>query len=399
MAADVTSTLGNWVTAIVLPWLVLTDTGSPVKMGLVAVAELVPYLASGVLAAPLADRFGLRRTSIVTDLGSALGIAGIAAVAGIGYLPLLAIAAAVGALRGVGDRTKHVLLAPMARQAGMPVIRMTSLYETLTRTTQMIGAPVGGLLIYWLGTHPALWVDAASFLVCAGLVGAWVRPDEPATPPDGTPAREPYLVALRGGFAAMWRDRVLFTMTVMVFVLNMVSQAATTVFVPLWVAEVLGSPAALGLVLAAFAGGAVLGGVVFTVLAPKVAPYLTFSIGVLVGGAPRLFAFRSDSVAVLLTLTFVGGLAVSAVNPIFGALLYERVPAGLQTRVFGLVTAGTYGGLPLGAALAGAAVAGVGLRTAALLGGLFVIVASLLALRTLVAAVKAERRTPARPIV
>ncbi|HET9142234.1 MFS transporter, partial [Actinophytocola sp.] len=151
MAADVISALGNWITAIVLPWLVLETTGSAVKLGLVAGAELLPYLASGVFAAPLADRFGLRRTSIVTDLGSALAIAVIAAVPGIGYVALLALAAVVGGLRGVGDRAKHVLLAPMARQAGTPVVRMTSLYETLTRGTQMLGAPIGGLLIYWLG--------------------------------------------------------------------------------------------------------------------------------------------------------------------------------------------------------------------------------------------------------
>ena len=56
---------------VAIPWLVLITTGSPAKMGLVAGAEMLPYVVSGVLAAPLADRFGLRRTSIVTDLGSA----------------------------------------------------------------------------------------------------------------------------------------------------------------------------------------------------------------------------------------------------------------------------------------------------------------------------------------
>ncbi|HEU5469128.1 MAG TPA: MFS transporter [Actinophytocola sp.] len=395
LAAEVISALGNWISVIVLPWLVLVRTGSPVLMGLVAVGVLVPYLASGVLAAPLADRFGLRRTSIATDLGSALATAAIAAVPEIGYLPLLVLAGMSGALRGVGDRAKHVLLAPMARQAGMPVIRMTSLYETLTRGTQMVGAPVGGLLIYWLGTNPAIWVDAATFVVCAALVAVWVRPVEPATGPTHAPAaREPYLTALRGGVSALWRDRVLFAMIVAIFVVNVVTQAGTTVFVPLWVAEVLRSPAALGIVLSAFAAGAVLGGVVFTVLAPKMPPYLMFGVAVMVSGGPRLLVLGGDNVALVLAVTFGSGVAVAAVNPILGALLYERVPPRLQTRVFGLVAAGTYGGLPAGAALAGIAVAAFGFHTATLLGGVLAIAVSALTLRMLQQAVRTDRNRP-----
>ena len=59
LTADLISALGNWVSVIVLPWLVLQNTGSPAKMGLVAAAELVPYLLSSVFGPPVADRVGL----------------------------------------------------------------------------------------------------------------------------------------------------------------------------------------------------------------------------------------------------------------------------------------------------------------------------------------------------
>jgi MFS family permease len=379
MAADLVSALGNWVSVIVLPWLVLESTGSPVKMGSVAAAELVPFLASSVLATPLADRFGVWRTSIATDLGSALAMAAIAAAPRIGYLPLLILVGVAGALRGVGDRTKHVLLAPMAKTAGARMIRVTALYETFMRGTQLIGAPLGGLLIFWFGTQHAIWVDAASFTACAILVGVFVHPD--AEPAPRQP--EPYLVALRGGARHVWRDRPLFAMIALLFLLNMVTQAGTTVFVPLWISAELHTPAALGVVLAAFALGAVLGGLAFTLLVTRLAPVPTFAAGILISALPRLLVLGGHNLTLVLVVTFVSGLGMSALNPIFGALLYERVPAELQTRVFGLVGAACYAGLPLGAALAGASVAAYGLHTTILLGAAFILVACVPPIRAL----------------
>jgi MFS family permease len=377
LCADVVSALGNWVSVIVLPWLVLVSTGSPAKMGLVAAAGQVPYLLSSLLAPPLADRIGLRRTSVAADLGSALAMAAIAAMPGIGYLPLLGLVGFAGALRGVGDRAKHVLLKPMAEAAGVPVIRVTALYETLTRTTQMVGAPLGGLLIFWLGTRPAVLVDAVSFAACAALVGLLVRPPRAVA----EPAPERYLVALRAGARFLLADQVLVAMMLCIFLVNVLTQSGTTVFIPLWVAEVLHSPAALGVVLGAFATGGVLGSLTFTVLAPRMPRYLTFAVGITVAGAPRLFALSSHSLALVLVVTFVSGLGISAVNPIFGAMLYERVPAALQTRVFGLAGAVCSAGLPIGATLAGAVVTGLGLSTTVLLGGVLYLAVSLLPLR------------------
>jgi hypothetical protein len=54
------------------------------------------------------------------------------------------------------------------------------------------------------------------------------------------------------------------------------------------------------------------------------------------------------------------------VNPVIGLLLFERTPAALQARVFGLVTATAWAGLPLGGLLAGWAVTAIGLRPALL---------------------------------
>ncbi len=365
-AAEIVSALGNRMSIVAVPWLVLVITGSPVKMGLVAVGQLVPYLLAGVLATPLADRFGLRAASIATDVGSALAMAAIAAMPGIGFAAILGLVAVAGALRGVGDRAKHVLLRPMAEATGARMVRVTAAYEGLVRGATLVGAPLGGLLIYWFGAQGAIWVDAVSFLACAAIVAVLVRP--PAGP-DVAPVSEPYLQALRGGARYLRHDRVLLGLLMMVFFANVFAQASTAVFVPIWVSDVVGSPALLGTLLGAFAAGAVLGSILFTALAPALPQRATFVIALAAGGSPQLLVLLSHNLPLVLAVTFCCGVAMASLNPILGALQYERIPTELQTRVFGLATAICYAGLPIGGALGGLAVAALGLDPAILLGG------------------------------
>lgn len=352
---------------LAIPWLVLVTTGSATKMGLVAGAEMLPYVLSGVLAAPLADRFGVRATTIIIDACSALAMAGIAAAPRLGFGWLLVLVAVAGATRGLGDRVKHVMLRPLAEAAGIKVIRVTSAYEGFSRTAMLLGSAAGGLLIAWVGPLGAIWVDAVSFALCALVVATMVR-----LPPDAIPRQAPerYLVALRGGFRVLWRDDLLPSMIVMLFALNLFNQAGVAVFIPVWVDEVLHTPEALGLVLGTFAAGAVLGSIVFTAIAPKLPMYQTFMLGALLGGAPRwLILGLTHNMVLICTVTFLSGLAMAAVNPVIGAMLYERVPPELQTRAFGVCTAITFTGIPIGGVLGGLAVTELGLTTAILVAG------------------------------
>lgn len=368
-AADFISTLGTWLSLVAMPWLVLINTGSAAKMGIVAAAEWAPLLATSVLAPPLVDKIGLKRTSVLTDIGSALAMAAIAAVPLIGFTPLVLLVAAAGFLRGGGDRSKNVLLRPMATAAGVPMIRATGVYETMNRLAQLIGAPVSGLLIFWFGTRTAIWLDAASFALCAALIGGLVRPNEKDASKVG--AAQTYLAALRAGARTLFSDRLLVGMTAALFLLNVFSHAGVAVFIPLWISDVLRSPAGLGLLLGSYAVGALIGSLVFTALATKLPRFPTFALGVLIAGTPRLLVLGvSDSLAVVLVVTFVCGVAACAGPPILSALLFERVPNAVQTRVFGLVVGIAIAGFPIGGLLGGWAVAALGLHTAVLVGAL-----------------------------
>ncbi|MBB5114368.1 MFS transporter [Micromonospora echinospora] len=354
VGADLLSNLGTRISVVAIPWLVLETTGSPTKMGLVAAAETLPYMLSSALATPWADRFGIRRTSVFVDAASAAAMAVVALAPWLGFGTLLVLVAVAGGLRGIGDRVKHVLFKPAAERAGVPLIRLTSAYDGLARGMTLFGAVLGGLLIDWVGLTQAIWIDAATFAVCALLIGVLVRPHAPAQPAP----REPYLRALRGGFAYLRTDRTLMIMLLVVSVSNMFANASVAVWIPLWVNQVLGDPAGFGLLLGVFSAGALLGNVLFTMFGTRLPAGTTFALGLTLSGAPRLLALAlSDDLVVVLVVTFLSGIGIAAVNPLLGASLYQRVPGELQTRVLGISGSVAFLGLPVGALLGGWSVA------------------------------------------
>lgn len=381
LVAHIVSMLGSVVTTVAVPWLVLVSTGSPAKMGLISAATVFPSLLAGVFGTPLADRFGIRRTQIVAEGCAALAMVAVAATPEIGFLPLAGLVAVKGALNGVGGRAQHVLLRPVSDAAGMQIIRTTAIYDGVGNLAMVTGAPLGGLLIFWLGPQGAIWFDAASFALSALLVAVLVHPPAGSMPDRKAAANEPYLTALRSGFSHLWRDRLLVGMLVMTSVINLFTVANYAVFVPLWVDEHFGAAPAVGLILSAFAGGAIVGNIAFTVFGPKLPQYLTFTISLVLCVAPRQLTLGlTDSLVVVLVVSVLCGVTQAAIRPILGAMLYARVPVELQNRVFGMVSAVTGSSLAFGGTLAGLAVAGFGLQPAILLSGSLCLLVTLIPL-------------------
>ncbi|GAA1614557.1 MFS transporter [Catellatospora bangladeshensis] len=378
LTAETVSQVGTKMTFVALPWLVLADTGSPTMMGLVAAAEMVPYVAAGVLGAPWIDRLGAWRTTVDTDLLSALALVGIVlGYRDLGCGALLVLVAVAGGLRGLSDRSRAVLLRPMIELAGADTTRVTAVYDGIGRLTTLIGAPVGGLLIAWTDPLTVMGVDAITFAVSGLLVAALVR--LPGSLPASSPAPpESYLESLRGGFGYLRHDRLILGVLVMLFVSNLATQAHQVVFVPLWVSRQLGTPAGLGVVFGSFALGAVVGNLAFTAMAKRLPRYLTLTAGYLVGGAPRLLVLAfTDDLPTVVAVLFLSGVGLAAVNPIIGAVLYQRVPVAYQARVFGLAAAFAYAGLPVGSLLGGWLAQSAGLTAGLLVCGLLLLAATL----------------------
>ena len=60
--AESISMAGSQMTYIVLPWFVLTTTGSPARTSIVVAAEMAPVAVFGLASGAVSARLGARRT-------------------------------------------------------------------------------------------------------------------------------------------------------------------------------------------------------------------------------------------------------------------------------------------------------------------------------------------------
>ena len=387
LVAEAISLFGSRMTFLAVPWLVLVTTGSATLTGVVTFAEMLPYVLVNAVGGPLVDLLGPRRASIITDAASVAVVGAVPllhAIGGLRFDVLLVLVAVAGVLRGLGDSGKRLILPRVAAYGGTDLTRATALQDGVARGATLIGAPLAGVLIAGLGAPGVLVLDAVTFGVAAVLIAVFVSRRmvalttavEPTL--DEPPVRESYVSQLRAGFAFVRRDPLILGTMVMLFLTNLIDQAQGAVFVPVWARE-FGTPMVLGLVSGSFALGAVLGNIVYAATAPRLPRWAPFAIGFLIGGCPRFFALAFGApLWSIVAISVTAGVALSAVNPILGAVYYERIPSTMQARVLGLSIALSWAGIPIGSLLGGWLVDGVGLRTALLIGGVGYLIATLM---------------------
>ena len=380
LTAHAISRTGSRLTLIALPWLVLSTTGSATRTGLVAFVQLGVYVAVSAFGAPLIDRLGRRRVLLSASLLNGCAVATVPFLYDRAALPfgvLLAVVAVAGLADGFASGAQRVLLREVIAASGVSTERAVSVYDGVDRLAGVLGMPLGGVLVAWMGAPHVLWLDAASFAV-AVLLLSLTLPKRVAAQED-QPAKESYAAAFKTGVAFLRGDRLVLMMCVMLTFTNGAAQALSAVFMPVWINDVTGDPAALGLLAGAFGGGAVAGNVLFTWLAPRMPRFWTFGIAFLLAGSPRFFAMAfTDSITLVLVVAALSGLATAALNPILSAVMFERIPEPLQARVFGLTSALSWLGIPVGALLGGFAVTGLGPAGALLTGGIVYLAATLM---------------------
>jgi MFS family permease len=359
-AANAISFIGNNLTNIAIPWFVLVTTGSAAKTGITLFFSITPIVIAGFFGGTLVDRLGYKRTSIISDLASGVTVAGIAALHHFDLLsfPILLALVFLGALLDAPGGTARAALVPELAELGhVPIERASASIQVVERGSRLIGAPLGGVLIAVFGPAGALWIDALTFAVSAGLV--YVAIPVAAQPPREV-SSEGYLADLTAGLAFIRRDRLIFAVVGTVMVTNLLD-AIFTVCLPFLAKEVYDSSVALGLMAAASGGGAVVGAIAYGAVGRKVSRRAVFIPAFAIAGARGLPLALLPAVPVAIAVQAVVGLAAGPLNPILSAVEYERIPAHMRGRVFGAIQAGAWLAMPLGVLMGGILIEQIGL--------------------------------------
>jgi MFS family permease len=379
------SLVGNQVTGIALPWLVLTTLGAPIDVGVVGAAIVLPAVFGAIAGGVVIDRFGPRRTSVVADVMSGLAVVAVpiaAMTAGLG-LPLVVLLAFLGALLDApGQTARQVLLPDLARAGGVRLERANAIYQAIENGALLVGPAIAGVIVLAVGPLGALWLDAGSFVVSAVLIRLLV--------PDIRPSADAGPADIGAGIRALANDTLLRMLTVVAALANLVFTPLFIVILPALATASGESPAVLGTMLAVLGAGMVGGALGFGMLADRVRRRIALVAGFVGTGAALSLASLPVPLPALLLALLVAGLASGIINPIAFTVMQERVPAATRGRVFGAVLGLVLVAAPIGMVALGAVADAASPRTALLISGL-----TILAIGGLVAILRSSRELDA----
>jgi len=370
--AETLSISGTRLSTIAIPWLVLTTTGSPILTGVVAMAEMLPYVVAKALSGPLIDRIGPKRVAIGCDTASVLVVGLVPLLALFGWLDLallLPIVVAMGILRGPSDAAKISMVPSIAKLADVPLERVTGVAGVIDRLASTVGAAAAGGLIALIGPGLALTLNAATFALAAAVVATGI----PAFGRERTETRGSYFAELREGFDFIRRDALLVGIVVMITITNLLDAAWSAVLLPVWTQQAGFDAALLGLLFAVMSAASIAGAAIATATGERLPRLTVYIVAFLLAGLPRFAVFAID---VPLLAVFAAGF----INPIVNAVIMERIPPAMIGRASALVGALAWALIPFGGLVGGALVALVGLAPTLWLTGLAYFAATLLPL-------------------
>jgi MFS family permease len=342
------SVIGDRMTAVVLPFAVLSIGGSATDVGLVAAAGFVPFIFLGLVGGVVADRVERRRILIASDALrlATQATAGVLLVSGSAEIWHLAV---LTALFGAADSffsPAFTGLMPLTIAEPHHLQPANALRGMSFSTGAIVGPALGGVLVATVGEGGALLVDAGTFAVSIACLLAL----RPRVVDRGDP--EPFASDLRGG----WRE-VRARTWVWAFLLGMVVYHVVvlpSVFVlgPVLMADENDGATSWAIIVIAFGLGSIVADLLLLRWRPPFA--LRAAAGALALASCQAVIIGSGlPIAAIAAVEVCAALGVSAFFTLWETSLQEHIPEDRLSRVSSYDYVASVGMMPIGVILAG----------------------------------------------
>jgi MFS family permease len=343
---QVVSNTGTWMQRIAQAWLVLSLTGSPVSVGILALCQFMPFTLFSLVAGVIVDRLDAWRTVIGTQvtqmvLASVIAVIALAGVAEAWHVYV--IAALMGLVQVLDAPARQSLTFRMVGPLELP--NAISLNAGLFNGARIFGPALGGVLIATVGPGVCFGVNAASYIaVLAGLL--MMRPQE--FHPVELRERPRILAGLKEGLRYARQEEQILLMLALVFVVSTFCLNFNVVL-PVLAKHTLDSgPETFGLLSAVFGVGALLGALFSAHLSRA-------TVGTTVVGSAgfalcELLIAPLRSTVLVAVLLFVAGVCFTTWSSNSNTLIQLASPDHLRGRLIGLyffafAGTGTLGGI------------------------------------------------------
>jgi len=355
-AARFISAFGTAMAPVAMAFGMLELTGSPPLVGLVLASQTAAAAAVQLLGGALADRWSRKRQMVCADLLATVSQTTIAVLLFGGHDGVPAFCALM-AVNGVAFALFYPASIGIVPQL-VPHARLQRANAVLTFAQSGafgLGGAVAGVLVAFAGAGWAIAFDAASFAVSAWLV-AGLRPGPQE---QGEPTRLWH--QLRDGWREFTAHRWLWTIVLQFSLVVAAWQGGLFVVGPVVATRELGGATSWGWVTAALGLGFLVGAVI-GMRATFRRPLLVGTLGVLLLAAPLGAMAIGAPLALVIGGAFLAGLGIQVFAVVWYTALHTRVAPEAMSRVSAYDAVGSIALAPLGEALAGPLIEGIGAR-------------------------------------
>jgi MFS family permease len=386
---------GTWMQRITQAWLILTLTHSPLAVGVLALAQFLPFTAFSLFAGVVVDRLDPRRTVIGTQIGHMVLASTIAAITLLGVVE----AWHVYVIAFLGG-TVQVLDAPARQQLTFRMVgrgelqNAVALNSTVFNASRIFGPALAGVLLAAFGAGICFAINAVSFLA---VLGGLLMMRQSEFFPVRKSERPTMLRGVREGLSYARRTRdvalvLLLTLVISTFCLNF------NVLLPVLAKQTLhAGPRTFGVLSAAFGLGALIGGL-FAAAQGRARKRIML-LGSAGFGLSELLLAPGSSVWFACLLLFLAGISFTTWSSNSNSIVQLAAPDHLRGRLIGLYFFAFAGTGALGGIMAGALIHFGGTRLSFAVAGVAALVATGVVgqlLRTERAPMRAEEVTPER---
>ena len=367
------SLFGDRLHQVALGVLVLAATNSALATGLVFMAATLPNLLLGPVAGTFVDRWDHKRVMVISDLLRAGLVLLVPAAASTNIVLIYPLVFAITAVSLFFRPAKTAVVPRLVRQEDL--LAANSATWTGETMADILGYPLAGLFVALLGSQPALafWVDAASYVISAVLIGSIFIPAiARETQQRMSGALRTFLGELRDGWHMLRGQPVLFQNT-MVSTFAQLSVGATIALTVVYARDALDGrfltyPHSFAAIETAIGLGNLCGGLAVGIIGARLGKGRMVVAGFFVMGISTIVMGLTGNILVAMAAAAVSGIAnlvyvipsqtLFAIHTPIGYM--GRVVAFRSTLVFGAMTGAMAASgvlaefIPVGLVIAGA---------------------------------------------
>ena len=373
VASLMAMTVATQIQAVVVAWQIYELTHDPLSLGLIGLAEAVPFIGVALFAGHIADRINRLRISLaalvalllcsLTLLAFTLNPGTITAAR---VWPIYLVIFVSGIARSFLQPARSALGAELVPRALYP--NAVTWRSSTWQLAEVVGPAIGGL-VYGFGSATAAYGTDAAIMGMAVFFLARMRHSPPVT----TPAEESFLESLATGIRFVrGQPVVLGALTLDLF---SVLFGGAVALLPVFAAEILHvGPEGLGVLRAAPAVGAVLMSLALAHLPPFHRAGRALLLSVTLFGLSIIGFGLSGNFVLSIALLAVSGMADTVSVVIRSTLLQVLTPDHLLGRVSSVNAIFIGSSNEIGAFESGTAARLIGTVPSVVLGGLATLV-------------------------